>query len=156
MAGFVLENTLSENGTVTRGICILNQEGTLSGVEETKSIIRDPKSGNITGSYQGRERQLEAASLVSMNFWGFTPDIIPVLEDGFVNFLDNMPEGDGKAEYLLPEVIDGLLKKEKIQVSVLPTEDQWFGITYAEDQEYVAGQLSRLTAEGQYPDPLFG
>jgi len=154
MAGFVLENTLSANGTVTRGVCQINEEGKLIGVNETQEIGRRA-DGVINGTYQGRVRKLEPDSLVSMNFWGFTPDFMQELEQRFVDFLKGIPEGDLKAEYLLPVLVNDLLKEEQITVRVLPCRDQWFGITYPEDKGMAAARLQDMVDQGIYPSPLW-
>jgi len=154
MAGFVLENTLSANGTVTRGVCLINEEGKLIGVNETQEIGKRA-DGVINGTYQGRVRKLEPDSLVSMNFWGFTPDFMPELEQRFVDFLKGIPEGDLKAEYLLPVLVNDLLKEEQITVRVLPCSDQWFGITYPEDKDMAAARLQDMVDQGIYPSPLW-
>ncbi len=154
MAGFVVGNTLSENGTVTRGVCRLDDQGDLCAVEETKEIVRQ-KDGIIHGVYQGKTTEIPENSLVSMNFWGFVPEFIPVLEREFECFLDEIPEGDLKAEYLLPNIVDQMIKEKKATVAVLPTADPWFGITYQEDKAMVEQKLALLAETGIYPTPLF-
>lgn len=154
MAGFVLGNTLSDNGTVTRGICQVDADGSLMGVQETKDIARGA-DGHIHGVYQGQSCEPKESDLVSMNFWGYTPDFIGELERRFVTFLAGIPEGDIKAEYLLPIIVDDMLKEGVVTVDVLPTNDTWFGLTYAEDRDSVAGRLKELAENGTYPNPLF-
>lgn len=152
MAGFVLGNTLSDNGTVTRGVCLVDEKGDLQGVEETKNIARG-EDGVIRGTYRGEERTLSEQDLVSMNFWGFLPELLPELEARFVTFLDKRGKG-GPEEYLLPVIVDELLQEGRAEVEVLPTQDTWFGITYAEDRAAVQEALRNLVEEGVYPSPL--
>lgn len=154
MAGFILKNTLSDNGTVTRGVCLVDEEGKLAGVRETKNIARQPQ-GEIMGTYQGEECKLEEDNLVSMNFWGYTGDFLEELEKRFRVFLGALPGGDISSEYLLPIIVDDMLREGVVEVDVLPTNDSWFGITYAEDKESVSEKVKKLTAEGVYPSPLF-
>lgn len=154
MAGFVLGNTLSDNGTVTRGICQVSADGGLMGVQETKEIAKNA-DGTIRGVYAGKPCSPWEDDLVSMNFWGYTPDFIGELQKRFVAFLENIPEGDLKAEYLLPIIVDDMLKEGVATVDVLPTNDSWFGLTYAEDRDSVAGRLKELAEDGTYPNPLF-
>ncbi len=146
MAGFRIANTLSENGSVTRGICEMDMDGFLTNVAETKGIERTP-SGSICC---GEGRMLEEDVLVSMNMWGLTPGFIDILKEGFEAFLRDIKPGDLKAEYLLPTVIGGLLQEGKVSVKVLPTADQWFGVTYAEDRESVVKAFQKLTETGVY------
>lgn len=155
MSGFRLGNTLSENGTVTRGVCSVNDEGILNSVTETFNI--SAKAGKITGyDSSGHEVMLSASDPVSMNMWGLTARILDELEDRFPRFLSGIPEGDLKAEYLLPTVIDELIKEGRAEVKVLPTEDKWFGVTYKEDKEYVEMAIRDLIDKGIYKEKLFG
>lgn len=150
MAGFILKNTLSENGGVTRGVCKVNEEGCLVDVQETSDIVKTPDGAAIAGS----ERPVDAESKVSMNMWGLTPEFIEILEDGFVEFLKNIGDDFQKAEYLLPVIIDKLVKGNRASVTVLETPDKWFGVTYAEDKQYVADSFKKLVEDGVYPSPL--
>jgi len=154
MAGYILGNTLSENGAVTRGICELDQKGDLKSVRETFDIMR--RDGKITGKdAEGREVELREDDLASMNMWGLTPQFLDEVEKGFPEFLKQA--GDNiKAEYLLPECIGKLLRDGIAVVKVLHTDDQWFGVTYAEDKEYVQKALRDLRDRGVYGDQLFG
>ncbi len=154
MAGFILGNTLSDNGAVTRGICVMDEHGHLAGVNETGGLVKtatgagiEDKSGNVT--------PVDAESYVSMNMWGFTPDFLDELEGGFVDFLKSLGEGDIKSEYLLPSVVDSLIKSGKANVSVLETRDKWFGVTYKEDKPVVVESVKKLIAEGKYPEKLY-
>ena len=154
MAGFVLKNTLSDNGGVTRGICTLDEENRLVGVAETSNIV---KTGEGAAAEQADKSlvPVDADSLVSMNMWGFQPEFIQVLEEGFVEFLKGVPEGDLKKEYLLPIKVDELIRQGKASVTVLRTDSQWFGVTYQEDRAAVVESIGRLVDEGVYTNPLY-
>ena len=155
MAGFVVKNTLSDNGEVTRGICIQDMAGHLEEIHETKGIARRA-DGRVTGTFEGEEVEIDPEGLVSMNMWGFSSMVLDELAAGFVPFLDDAMKNDPlKAEYLLPTVVDTLLKSGKATVKVLPTPDTWFGITYAEDRASVAAEFDKMVKEGKYPTPLF-
>ena len=151
MAGFEIQNTLSENGAVTRGVCERNAQSDLVKVVETGGIARTP-SGQIC--CEGGQ-VLEDGTLVSMNLWGLTPEFLDVLQEKFVEFLKQADPADLKAEYLLPSVIDRLLHDGKATVKVLPTPDKWFGVTYAEDKDSVVEAFRQLTAEGVYGGSLW-
>jgi dTDP-glucose pyrophosphorylase len=153
MAGFMLGNTLSENGTVTRGVCTVNEEGILVDIEETADIEkRDDKAVANAGK---NEYDLQFNRSVSMNMWGFTPDFLKELDDRFALFLDNMEGNEMKAEYLLPSIVDDLIKEGKAQVTVLETQDKWFGVTYKEDKDVVVQSIQKLVDQGLYPEKLF-
>ena len=155
MAGYILGNTLSESGTVARGVCSQNEDGYLRSVTETYKIGR--KEGKVTGEDgEGRERELDEKSLVSMNMWGLKPNIIKVLGEGFPKFLDSLKADDIKSEYLLPVVIDGLIQGGLAKVKVLPIEDKWYGVTYQEDRQYVADAIRRMVDDKVYEEKLFG
>lgn len=153
MTGFVLGNTLSENGGVTRGICQMDEKGYLTGVKETRNVVKT-EAGAAVLTENGL-LPLEKDSLVSMNMWGFTPEFIQVLENGFPKFLDNIEEGDLKAEYLLPTIVDQLIQAKTAKVAVLRSNDTWFGVTYKEDKEYVMDSFKKLIADGVYKERLF-
>ena len=153
MAGFVMGNTLSDNGIVTRGLCKVDAAGNLLDVEEMYAIER---KGDVAAAKNGAGEPVELAlnNAVSMNMWGFTPDFLDALKDGFVDFLKDNSENP-KAEYMLPEVVGALLREKKVSVKVLPTNDKWFGVTYKEDKEKVVRSLQELTDKGQYPASLY-
>ena len=154
MAGFVLKNTLSENGAVTRGVCELNEEGYLTAVHETSNIVKTAEGAAIEN--EGTLSPIDAESYVSMNMWGLTPEFMQTLEDGFKEFFANMGDKDVlKAEYLLPIYIDELLQEGKVSVKVLDTNDKWFGVTYKEDKEYVVESFAKLIEAGVYTKNLF-
>ncbi len=153
MAGYVMGNTLSDNGIVTRGLCQVDADGNLLSVEEMYAIER---KGDIAVAKNGAGETVEMAlnSAVSMNMWGFTPDFLETLKDGFAEFLKDNSENP-KAEYLLPEAVGALLRAKKASVKVLPTNDKWFGVTYKEDKEKVVQSLQELIDKGQYPASLY-
>lgn len=147
MAGFILKNTLSDNGGVTRGIAKM-ENGFMTDVVETKNIVKTVDAdGKVSANVDGREVDIE--SLVSMNFWGFTPDFINTLEKGFVEFLTNTKDSI-KDEYLLPIYVGELVNDNKISVEVLDSPDTWFGVTYKEDKDLVVASFKELIAAGEY------
>ena len=154
MAGFQLGNTLSENGGVTRGICSVNEDGHLTKVTETKNIVKTPEGAAVKGE-DGRLTSVEADCPVSMNMWGFTPEIFEVLENGFAEFLKNLSD-PMKGEYLIPTIVDGLIQKQKANVTVLESRDKWFGVTYKEDKPAVVRSFRELIDAGVYREKLFG
>ena len=149
MAGFVLKHTLSDNGAVTRGICRMNEEGYLTGVDATSGIEKTPEGAQAGGKI------IDAETLVSMNMWGLTPEFADMLEKGFVEFFGSIAGNEMKAEYLLPIFIDSLLKQGKVNVKVLPTQDRWFGVTYQEDKPVVVESFAKLIEAGVYQKDLF-
>ena len=147
MAGFILKNTLSANGVVTRGVCEFDDELNLTKVIETSNI------SSQDGVIAGDNGELSPECLVSMNMWGVTPNFIDHLETGFEEFLkDNT---DPKSEYLLPNIIDQMIHNNEVQVKVLKTDDKWFGVTYIEDKEEVINNFKELLAQGAYPKTFF-
>lgn len=153
MVSFVLKNTLSDNGGVTRGLCTVDDNGMLAGITETHDIEKDGSRAVIR---QGaKENVLNPEIPVSMNMWGLTPPFFHILETGFSRFLAETPAEDLKAEYLLPTIIGELLEAGKISVKVLRSEDQWFGVTYKEDREAVMSSVRNLVESGVYPSALY-
>lgn len=153
MAGFRLGNTLSDNGSVTRGVCHI-EDGALVGVTETHDIYKT-ENGAETRSEDGQTTPLDVNCLVSMNMWGLTPAFMEILEKGFVEFLSEVKPGDIKKEYLLPEMIDRLIKAGRAKVDVLDTKDTWFGVTYQEDKASVTAAFDKLVKDGVYPADLY-
>lgn len=155
-AGFILKNTLSENGGVTRGVCQVNENGYLTGIDETKNIV---KVGNKAAvQKEDGQEPIDENSHVSMNMWGLTPEFVGLLEEGFVEFFENIKGDEAKelkGEYLLPIYIDELLKKGKVSVRLLETQDKWFGVTYKEDKPVVVESFAKLIADGVYQKDLF-
>jgi len=149
MAGFVLKNTLSDNGGVTRGICKMNSDSFLTDVVETKNILKTATGASVN------DEAIDVESLVSMNMWGLTADFIGLLDKGFVEFFEKHTEDILTAEYLLPIYIDELLHKGTVSVKVLPTPDKWFGVTYKEDKDLVVASFKELISAGVYNTDLF-
>ncbi|EEG73542.1 sugar phosphate nucleotidyltransferase [[Clostridium] hylemonae] len=152
MIGFILKNTLSENGGVTRGICRVNSDGMLTDIVETYNIVKRSDEAWIKGGLHPIAINVE--SEVSMNMWGLKPEFFDILEKEFLSFLDKAEVLDMKTEYLLPTIIGNLIKDEKIKVKVLQSQDKWFGVTYKEDKEMVASEISELVNKGVYPNCL--
>lgn len=154
MGGFILENTLSENGGVTRGVCRVSENGDLKTVEETYDIRKD--GGVLTAKDEsGAPVSVTPGSYVSMNMWGLPAAFLYELEAGFPAFLASLKEGDIKSEYLLPTEINRLVRDGRARVKVLKTSDKWFGVTYREDKQAVVDSLRALIADGVYPEKLF-
>ena len=152
MAGFILGNTLSDNGTVTRGICAVDENDYLTDVMETYEIKKTEDGAESQGN------KINVNSHVSMNMWGLTPEFVGLLEEGFVEFFENIKGDEAKelkGEYLLPIYIDELLKKGKVSVKLLETQDKWFGVTYKEDKPVVVESFAKLIADGVYRKDLF-
>ena len=154
MAGFILGNTLSDNGSVTRGICHVNSKKHLLGVTETHDIDKTENGAGVPNG-TGGFTPIDPKSIVSMNMWGFTPELFDILEKGFSNFLSDITRDGLKAEYLIPTVVDSLIKNGTAQVTMLETNDKWFGVTYREDKENVVKSLRKLIDAGIYPEKLF-
>lgn len=148
MVGFVLKNTLSENGGVTRGICKVDDAHMLTDIVETQNIIKTEDGAAILE--KGGLKEIDVDSEVSMNMWGLTPDFFDILEKRFKDFLKETKPDDLKAEYLLPTIIGNLLKDGKVEVKVLQSKDKWFGVTYKEDKEMVANSIKELIKLGYY------
>lgn len=143
MVGFRLGNTVTENGTVSRGVCN-TESGLLTSVTEHTKI-----DGNCVSVTENATLQLTPDTVVSMNMWGFTPDIFDYLEREFKGFLSENLNSE-KAEFFLPFVVDDLIKNGEKTVSVLTTEDKWYGVTYKEDKQAVVSAVSALISEGRY------
>lgn len=153
MAGFILKNTLSENGGVTRGVCQLDADEYLTGVHETSNIVKTADGAAV--EEENGLRPIDPMSYVSMNMWGLTPEFIQMLEKGFVEFFEKIDGNEEKAEYLLPIYIDELLQAGKVSVKVLETADKWFGVTYKEDKPVVVESFQNLIKTGVYESDLF-
>ena len=155
MGGFVLSNTLSDNGTVTRGVCQVDEEGYLTNVTETYNIQMKEDGLHATDE-SGAPVTISPSQPVSMNMWGLPASFVQELEKGFPVFLDSLKEGDIKSEYLLPKIIDNLVQNKKARVTVLDTPDKWFGVTYREDKQAVTDAIRGLIESGVYEEKLFG
>ena len=152
MVGYYVGNTLSESGTVSRGVCSKDSSGYLTTVVEHTSIKRTERV--ITNTENGVETALGEDTLVSMNMWGFTPDYFEYSENYFVDFLKEKLHTD-KAEFYIPTVVNNLINQGIAKVKVLDTTSKWFGVTYAEDRTTVVDKLNTLIQQGEYPTPLF-
>ena len=153
MVSFVLKNTLSDNGGVTRGVCEVDGHGMLADIEETHNIEKE--DGKAVIHKEDGDVFLDVDSPVSMNMWGITPEFFEILKTGFDEFLEKTESTDLKAEYLLPTMIGDLLSDGKLEVKVLQSHDQWFGVTYKEDKESATAALRGLIEKGVYPSKLF-
>ncbi|MCR4814751.1 MAG: nucleotidyltransferase [Lachnospiraceae bacterium] len=153
MAGFILKNTVSENGTVTRGVCVADDSNNLKGVIESRDIaIVDGRA--VTSTEESKDI-ISPESIVSMNMWACDEDFLEILEDRFKVFLADDSKDPLKKEFLVPVLIDRLIKEEKVSVGILPTEDKWIGITYKEDTEAAREEFRRMAEEGIYPAKLW-
>ena len=154
MGGFILKNTLSDNGTVTRGVSVVDENGLLSQVHETTGIEMG-EDGQIKCDSEEVQEWISPEDKVSMNMWAGYPEFLDFLAEDFKDFLVNVEEGDLKSEYLLPNIVDKLLKEERANVKVLETQDRWFGVTYKEDKETVQDAFRELISDGVYAEMLW-
>jgi len=150
MVAYKLKNTVSRNGSVSRGVCAV-ENGELTSVKETYNIVID-ENDVISDSVEG---VLDPEALVSMNLWGFLPNYFDLAKDYFDDFLKSLPDGALKAECALPTMVDTMIKRGDLKVSVLSTDSIWFGVTYKEDKAYVAEELRKMHETGKYPQKLF-
>ena len=151
LVGFQLGNTLSEHGGVTRGLC-RTEDGWLTHILETKNVIKTETGARA--EIMGTPTDLDASIPVSMNMWGFTPDVLDKLEKRFLAFLEEKRTVP-KSEFLIPVEMGEMLKTADARIRVLPTTSQWFGMTYAEDMPGVRQAFAEMTEQGLYPSPLF-
>ncbi len=154
MVGFKLENTLSENGQVTRGVCLVDENNKLTHVEEHFAIEQAGDKATAKNG-AGEAVELSLDTVISMNLWGFTPNFLDALQERFVAFLNGIKGNETKAEYLLPGVVGELVKEKKAEVTVLTSKDRWFGVTYKEDKDKVVQSFRELYEKGEYPEKLF-
>jgi hypothetical protein len=152
MAGYRLANTLSEHGTVSRGVCEMDEAGMLVTVVEHTKISRE--NGTIISHAAQPPVELSDNNLVSMNFWGFTPGLFPLLREEFIAFLKENA-GALTAECYLPVVVNRLIQQNKARVSVLDTTAEWFGITYNQDRDAARENMIRKIRSGEYPQKLW-
>ena len=156
MVGYILENTLTENGHVARGVCTVSPDGYLQEIHERTQIEKHGEDSEYTEDGGKTWVKLPKGSTVSMNMWGFTPSIFPELEKGFDAFLEEALEKNPlKGEFFLPSMIEQLLQENKATVSVLKSQDRWYGVTYREDKPVVMEAIKRLKKEGLYPENLY-
>lgn len=153
MVGFRVGNTMTENGSVARGVCE-NKDGYLTSVVERTAISYDPEHRIVFTDENGVVQTLEPNTPVSMNMWGFTPDYFDFSEREFVNFLKKDIDTP-KAEFFIPLCIDTLINSGEATVKVLDTDSKWFGVTYSADRPAVVAKFAELTEKGEYPSPLF-
>ncbi len=154
MVGFNVGNTMSESGTVSRGVCKTNDQNYLVSIVERTSIGYNDKHEIEFTDENGEKQILDAQTPVSMNFWGFTPDYFKHSEQGFIEFLNksiNVP----KSEFFIPTLVDELIDKQIAKVKVLRTDSKWFGVTYSADRQNVVDKFAQLHRDGIYPDSLF-
>lgn len=152
MVGYILENTLTENGTVSRGICEVDNSAMLLAVEERTEIRREGDKAAYAGK-SGVE-YMPLKSVASMNCWGFTPDIFDKLSEGFAKFLSETHTDELKCEYYLPFAVCDMLKAGECDVTVYSSEDSWYGVTYKEDKPFVVECIAALKEKGIYPKKL--
>ena len=152
--GFMLKNTLSDFGSVNRGVCKANDMGLLCSVEETREIKRS-SNGVITGMYKGKERVLDEYDTVSMSMWGFGADFMPKLEARFSEFLDSLEKDEPKAELTIADAVDAEIRHNGYTMRNLTTDSKWFGITYAADVEQAKLTLINNVKTGIYKNPLW-
>lgn len=153
MVGYRLGNTLSESGSVARGVCVANEEGFLTDVVERTQIERIDNIPQFKDE-NGEWNPLSDTTPVSMNMWGFTPDYFDYSEKDFKDFLIEN-QNNIKAEFFIPSVVNKLIKNKTVQVNILDTPSKWFGVTYAEDRPSVVQKLAHLVEKGEYPNKLF-
>ena len=156
MVGYLLGNTVTDHGSVARGVCDVDENGFLTNIVERTKIekyeggIRFIENDEVAG-------ELTEDTLVSMNLFGFTPSLLDALAEGFPKFLaEELPSNPAKKEYLLPTIVNNLLHAGKAQLKVLSSEDRWYGVTYAADKPMVVAALKEKTESGLYPDGLWG
>ena len=154
MVGYPLRQTLSEHGTVSRGLCATDNQGRLKRITEITKIEKVPGAARYTDP-AGRSQFLTGGEIVSMNFWGFTPSLFPQLQSLFSDFL-RLSAADPKAEFYLPTALSALNETGTTRVSLLQSADEWFGLTYREDVAAAQAAIKALIAKGRYPSPLWG
>ena len=154
MAGYRLDRTLSAHGSVSRGVCVADAAGQLQTVEEHTGIARTADGAIRATPPDGSTVLLTGEEPVSLNFWGFTPEVFPLLESGFHRFLSTRLD-EPKGEFYIPAAVTEMIVSDHAQVAVLPTSADWFGVTYREDKGLVTAALARLTAAGEYPAGLW-
>jgi len=153
MVGFVLRNTLSDFGTVARGVCQVGNTGYLTGIVEMTAVGRDGNAAKNTDT-EGKVTKLTGDEPVSMNYWGFTPRIFPQLREYFTRFLKENGN-DLKKECYIPNTVNEIIVAGEGRVKVLKSNDPWFGVTYREDHSHVVESIQRLVEEGKYPEKLW-
>lgn len=153
MVGYRIKNTLSEHGTVSRGVCELNDKGQLVGVTERHKIERTD-TGIVFADEHGNPSPLGDDAIVSMNLWGLPAQIFAEIERQFLDFFE-ASKNNPKAEFYIPTVVNRLLSEDRAVVSVLPNEEQWYGVTYREDKDIAQKAFAQFAQEGKYPSPMW-
>lgn len=157
MVGYLVENTVTDAGSVARGVCEADENGFLADIVERLKIEKTAAGARFTEDDGQSWTELPAGTLVSMNFWGFDQSFLEKAEKGFPAFLDaNLPVNPMKCEYLLPTTVDGMIKGGIADVKVMSSSDKWYGVTYKEDKPGVVKAIADKHASGQYPTPLWG
>ncbi|MCR1839669.1 sugar phosphate nucleotidyltransferase [Murimonas intestini] len=157
MVGYILENTLTDNGHVARGVCETDENHFLTDIHERTHIEKKDGGAAYTEDDGATWTQLPLDSTVSMNLWGFSESLLGELKDRFVKFLkENLPVNPLKCEYFLPFVVNELLEENKATVEVLKSADKWYGVTYKEDKQFVVDAIKKMKEEGLYPKHLWG
>lgn len=152
MVGYVLENTLTENGHVARGVCVTDEEGYLTGINERTHIEKRGSGAAYTEDDGATWIKLPMDAVVSMNMWGFSRSFLDELKAEFPDFLEkNLPVNPLKCEYFLPTVVNNLIDRDMASVKVLKSMDRWFGVTYKEDKPVVVAAIRQMEEEGKYP-----
>ena len=156
MAGYILRNTITENGHVARGVCQMDEEGFLTSITERTKIMRQPEGIAFTEDEGKSWTVLPDETLVSMNFWGLSAGMLQAIAGGLEDFFrTRVPENPLKSEYLLPAIIDGLIHAGKAEVKGIPCQEKWCGVTYKEDSEAVKSELQSKKDKGYYPEKLW-
>ena len=156
MVGYELEKTLTEHGSVARGVCEIDADGKLISVTEHTQIVKKGGNAAFTEDNGATWEELSGKTVVSMNMWGFSKAILAEIENGFQEFLtDGLKKNPLKCEYYLPSVVSRLLAEQKAEVAVLTTKEKWYGVTYKEDKPMVEQAIKDLKAAGLYPDKLW-
>ena len=156
MVGYLLGNTVTDHGSVARGVCQPDENGNLADIVERTKIEKQADGIRFTEDDGATWEDLSADTIVSMNMWGFTPSILEEMARQFPDFLTNaVPQNPMKAEFLLPRSVDALLKEGRATVKILKSADRWYGVTYAADKPMVVAALAALRDEGKYPDGLW-
>lgn len=155
MVGYDLKNTVTENGSVSRGVCDADGEGFLRSVTEKTKIVSRP-DGIVSMEEDGSELPLSPDTVVSMNFWGFSEKVVPAFQESFVEYIEEkLPTNPLKAEFYLPTAAQNLIDRGVSRVKVLQSHDAWYGVTYREDRDAVKAGLLKMHQAGLYPEKLF-
>lgn len=155
MAGYKLKNTLSDNGTVTRGVSLGNEDNKLVKIIETHEISYDKEANTFSSKENLDSDILNLESLVSMNLWASFPEFIDLGEKHFISYLEKNKDNLEKCEYVLPEMIDELIRSDKAEVTIIPTSEKWIGITYKEDLALAQEAFKQMLDDGVYPENIW-